>query len=66
MIWVTANNMDAGTAEVGRMSIDVSPHSVNFFGGVSLHILTVFGLLAQNLMRDTPLILFFQFHLVFI
>ena len=32
MSWVVANNMDAGRADVGRRSIDVSLSTVNFRG----------------------------------
>ena len=52
MIWVAANDMDAG-----REILDVSPSTFNFWG-TSLHILTVLDVIPKNLLRDTPIILF--------
>ena len=58
-----SDDMDAGRAEVGRRSIYMSPITVIFGGGAFLQILTVLDRLAKNLLSDTPLLQFIQFHL---
>ena len=63
MSWVASNNMDAGMAEVGRKSTDVSPSTVNL---QEIH-LSIFSQSlvhrAKKLLHGTPILLFRQLHM---
>ena len=63
MSWGATNNIYAGIDGVVIGGIDVSPRTINFREGVSLHILTLIYALSKNLLQDTPLLLFGQFQM---